>query len=366
MLAKVEDTYGVCELGSTWPPTDVSCIGIYPLGDPGMPRCFVIQRFDKGPYDNRYTDVLAPAIRQAGLDPYRVDEDPTATVVIEDVESGIRESQICLADITLDNPNIWYEVGFALANGKQVLLICRDPRPTPFPFDVQHRHVIKYSLESPRDFDVLGKEISSRLKALANKHHSIPDNSSNSVKMLSEEVSSLRKELNEIVRTITAVPRPASENVPGELLDIPLKGLEGIWQDRFGAVFCAKVVGEKLLIPYDYRRIGKATSHLYNCTLIGTTLFCRFAWFESSLSGIMVLKIMSKSQLSGGWWRAKDAPPPLLRGEIGKSDALGRFDQTIDLTMTGGVSEFPEWAKKYFANPERYPIAAERLNDALP
>src|ERR1039458_1328688 len=95
-----------------------------------MLRCFVIQRFDKGPYDKRYRDVLAPAIRRAGFEPYRVDEDPNATVVIEDVETGIRESKICLADITPDNPNVWYEVGFALANGKPGVLICAEPRPT--------------------------------------------------------------------------------------------------------------------------------------------------------------------------------------------------------------------------------------------
>src|ERR1035438_3222209 len=160
-----------------------------------MLRCFVIQRFDKGPYDKRYRDVLAPAIRQAGFEPYRVDDDPGATVVIEDVETGIRESEICLADITPDNPNVWYEVGFALANGKPVVLICAEPRPTPFPFDVRHRHIIMYSLDSPRDFDFLATEIATRLKAQAKKPHSAPHSDANSIKMLSEEVSSLRKEL---------------------------------------------------------------------------------------------------------------------------------------------------------------------------
>ncbi len=42
-----------------------------------MPTCFVIQPFDKGgPYDKRYRGVLVPAITDAGLEPYRVDEDP--------------------------------------------------------------------------------------------------------------------------------------------------------------------------------------------------------------------------------------------------------------------------------------------------
>lgn len=41
-----------------------------------MNRCFVIQPFDKGKFDKRFDDVLAPAIAAAGLEAYRVDRDP--------------------------------------------------------------------------------------------------------------------------------------------------------------------------------------------------------------------------------------------------------------------------------------------------
>jgi hypothetical protein len=74
-----------------------------------MPRCFVIQPFDGGPFDKRYNDVQLPAINDAGLEPYRVDKDLAATILIDYIEENIRASDICLADITLDNANIWYE-----------------------------------------------------------------------------------------------------------------------------------------------------------------------------------------------------------------------------------------------------------------
>ncbi len=58
-----------------------------------MPRCFVIQPFDEGgPYDKRYNDVLLPAIKDAGLEPYRVDEDRSSSVPIDDIENNIRSS----------------------------------------------------------------------------------------------------------------------------------------------------------------------------------------------------------------------------------------------------------------------------------
>ena len=135
-----------------------------------MANCFVIQPFDKGgPFDKRYHDVLEPAIKDAGLEPYRVDEDPATTILIDDIEKGIRDAEVCLADITTNNPNIWYEVGFALANGKAVILICLDPRPETFPFDIRHRHIITYSLHSRSDFDKLKAEVTIRLKAQAEK-----------------------------------------------------------------------------------------------------------------------------------------------------------------------------------------------------
>jgi hypothetical protein len=135
-----------------------------------MARCFVIQPFDDGgPYDKRYKDVLLPAIKDADLDAYRVDEDRSSSVLIDDIEQGIRTSEICLADITLNNANIWYEVGFAFANNRPMVMICAKPRPTKPPFDVQHRHIIFYTQDSPSDFKKLQIEVTERLKAQMEK-----------------------------------------------------------------------------------------------------------------------------------------------------------------------------------------------------
>jgi hypothetical protein len=129
-----------------------------------MGTCFVIQPFDRGPFDKRYEDVFEPAISEAGLEPYRVDRDPGVSIPIEDIQSGIRGSDVCLAEITTDNPNVWFELGFALASQKPVVLVCSEGREK-FPFDVQHRTIITYATDSPRDFETLRDQIADRLKA---------------------------------------------------------------------------------------------------------------------------------------------------------------------------------------------------------
>lgn len=136
-------------------------------------RCFVIQPFDGKRFDKRYTDVFAPAIRNADLVPYRVDRDPSSSIPIEDIERGIRDSALCFADVTLDNPNVWFELGYALASSKEVCIVCANERDSRFPFDIQHRSIIKYNTESSSDFELLENKITERLKAIEVKDENI-------------------------------------------------------------------------------------------------------------------------------------------------------------------------------------------------
>ena len=116
-----------------------------------MSKCFVIQPFDKGKFDTRYIDIFEPAIRKAEFEPYRIDNDLSVRVPIDEIEKGISESSICFAEITTDNPNVWYELGFAFACDKDVIMVCSDERQGKFPFDIQHRHIITYKTNSTGD-----------------------------------------------------------------------------------------------------------------------------------------------------------------------------------------------------------------------
>lgn len=128
--------------------------------------CFMIQPFDGGKFDKRYEDVFKPAIEAAGLEAYRVDNDDLATVPIDMIEEKIKAATICVADITLDNPNVWYEVGYAMASNKTTILICSDERVGNYPFDIRQRNVLQYKTESKSDFDDLRNKLSKRITKL--------------------------------------------------------------------------------------------------------------------------------------------------------------------------------------------------------
>ncbi len=136
-----------------------------------MDTCFIIQPFDKDKFDQRYIDVFEPAIKAAKLQPYRIDRDPSVRIPIEDIEEGIKTSKLCFAEITLDNPNVWYELGFAFAMGKDVIMVTEQRQK--YPFDIQHRQVISYKTSSKSDYEKLESDITSTAIALLQSQNSI-------------------------------------------------------------------------------------------------------------------------------------------------------------------------------------------------
>lgn len=124
-----------------------------------MEKCFVIQPFDNSKFDKRYDDIFKPAITKAGLEPYRIDQDLSVRIPIDEIERGIQDSVLCFAEITTDNPNVWYELGYSFACQKDVILVCSDERSGSFPFDIQHRQIVKYKTSSKSDFESLEDQI---------------------------------------------------------------------------------------------------------------------------------------------------------------------------------------------------------------
>jgi hypothetical protein len=47
-------------------------------------------------------------------------------VPIDEIADRIRAAAVCLADISVNNPNVWFELGFAIAARKEVVLVASD------------------------------------------------------------------------------------------------------------------------------------------------------------------------------------------------------------------------------------------------
>lgn len=87
-----------------------------------------------------------------------------AGTVMDQVWQGIRSADVVVADISANNPNVFYEVGLAHALGKEVVLITQDQI---VPFDVRATRRIKYD---PLDLPQLRIELEEAFKQVTARY----------------------------------------------------------------------------------------------------------------------------------------------------------------------------------------------------
>lgn len=103
---------------------------------------FVVMQFTDD-FNALYKEVIQPTCSKYGFTAIRADDIYNNGLIIEDISRSIRESDIVIADITPDNPNVFYEVGFAHGIAKPTILLS-DKKRASLPFDVHGFRTIFY------------------------------------------------------------------------------------------------------------------------------------------------------------------------------------------------------------------------------
>jgi HEPN domain-containing protein len=103
--------------------------------------CFVMMPFGEE-FDDVYSELILPAVLDVGMETMRADQIAAPGMIIEQVRSAIQQARLCVADVTGGNPNVLYEVGYAQALDKPLVLLARDMAGVPF--DLRHLRVLVY------------------------------------------------------------------------------------------------------------------------------------------------------------------------------------------------------------------------------
>ncbi|PPK73919.1 hypothetical protein B0F87_11330 [Methylobacter tundripaludum] len=117
-----------------------------------------------------YENLLKPAIEAAGLEVFRTDEEQAAGDIKTDMFQELLIADLVVADLTLDNPNVWYELGVRHALRSRGTILVQGPRSTQ-PFDIYTDRKLNYSLQNGRpdpaslkkDQDALTEMIKTRM-----------------------------------------------------------------------------------------------------------------------------------------------------------------------------------------------------------
>jgi len=114
-----------------------------------IPRIFIIMPFTPE-LDDVYHLGIREVVAKVGGSCERADEMQHVGGIVEKIYDSIKGADIIIAELTAANPNVYYEVGFAHALGKPVILLTRNIQNTPFDLRV-YNHVIYSSIVDLRE-----------------------------------------------------------------------------------------------------------------------------------------------------------------------------------------------------------------------
>lgn len=97
-------------------------------------------------FNRIYSELLKPALEAAGCEVFRADEEQRAGDIRTDMFQELLVADLVLADLTLDSPNVWYELGVRHALCARGVVLVQGPRPTS-PFDIYTDRKLRYRLK---------------------------------------------------------------------------------------------------------------------------------------------------------------------------------------------------------------------------
>jgi hypothetical protein len=98
------------------------------------PKAFVVMQFTDE-FNALFKEVIQPMCIGFGYEVIRADDIYNNGLIISDIVQSIQDASVIIADITPNNVNVFYEVGYAHAARKPTILLCSKTRDK-LPFDL--------------------------------------------------------------------------------------------------------------------------------------------------------------------------------------------------------------------------------------
>ena len=126
-------------------------------------QVFVAMWFDKK-MDDAWRDGIKPALEEAGYRPCRIDEVPHLERIDAKIQAEIKDSQFVVADVTGQRPGVYFEAGYAMGLGLDVVWTVRKDDLDNVHFDTRQFNHIPW--ENPDD---LRQKLTDRIVAVSGR-----------------------------------------------------------------------------------------------------------------------------------------------------------------------------------------------------
>ncbi|MDA4120439.1 MAG: tetratricopeptide repeat protein, partial [Thaumarchaeota archaeon] len=99
-------------------------------------------------FNRVYTEYIKPALEGSGFEVFRADEELRGGNIRTDMFQELLLADLVVADLTIDNPNAWYEVGVRHAlRARGVIQMVAESKRERMPFDVYVDRTLRYHLK---------------------------------------------------------------------------------------------------------------------------------------------------------------------------------------------------------------------------
>ncbi len=125
-------------------------------------------------FNRVYSEYVRPALELAGLEPFRADEETRGGHIIADMFQELLVSDLVVADLTIENPNVWYELGVRHAlRARGVVIVCGGRVTTAFDLytDRKLRYALKDGAPDPTYLEDDKKKLAEMVKATMDAWH---------------------------------------------------------------------------------------------------------------------------------------------------------------------------------------------------
>lgn len=149
------------------------------------PLCFILMPFNKKKdatgreidFDAVYENLIAPAVRAAGMEPLRADEEKTGGIIHKPMFERLILCEYAVADLTAANANVFYELGVRHAAKPHTTVLMFAEGSGQIPFDVAQLRAIPYTVSAdgqPSDVAIFQALLTKRLVDARQPTHDSP------------------------------------------------------------------------------------------------------------------------------------------------------------------------------------------------
>ncbi|HRO47939.1 hypothetical protein [Agriterribacter sp.] len=109
-----------------------------------VPSCFIVMPFSEKWSDTVFYDFIQPAVIKAKMECVRGDMITRVGKLSENIVKQIQRTGLVIADISVTNANVFYELGIADTIGRDVFLLYEKHIEQNLPADIQGAHYYAY------------------------------------------------------------------------------------------------------------------------------------------------------------------------------------------------------------------------------